>query len=402
MTGLRIPPEAEPEASAADESTAREGFDDAERAAPAARRADGPAARRHGLAAVGLADPHVDAHRAGAAVPAGGREHTGVAAAAGGDQPRRGVAVLRLAPAAGQHPGPPFAVQRVRRAVVRRDLPAAVRVAAGVRAAPDAAAGGVRAAAAAEGAAPPGQAPVRGQLHHGARARGGAAGGRQGAVGPAVPGAHRPGLGGRGKGLPAGSGQPALPHRAARLPGVDRARRAVRLPGRPAAGGRDLVLQHRDRAGRVSPGPPGVPGRPAAVHGDAGPLQRLVRDLGPAHRAAVVVQRGDPLLGHPAGPGAQLHADRQPPADRGRRPGLPDRPRLRPGVPGHRRHRARGLRRGRPVHPGRDLRPHLGGRDQGSGRAIPSSSASSGCSCRPPWTWAGGWRRRSPRRCARW
>ena len=42
MTGLRIPPEAEPDTSAADESTAREGFDDAERAAPAARRTTGP------------------------------------------------------------------------------------------------------------------------------------------------------------------------------------------------------------------------------------------------------------------------------------------------------------------------------------------------------------------------
>jgi len=42
VTRLRIPPEAEPETSAADESTAREGFDDAERAAPAARRPAGP------------------------------------------------------------------------------------------------------------------------------------------------------------------------------------------------------------------------------------------------------------------------------------------------------------------------------------------------------------------------
>jgi len=42
VTRLRIPPEAEPETSAADESTAREGFDDAERAAPAARMPAGP------------------------------------------------------------------------------------------------------------------------------------------------------------------------------------------------------------------------------------------------------------------------------------------------------------------------------------------------------------------------
>ena len=81
-----------------------------------------------------------------------------------------------------------------------------------------------------------GQAAVRGQLRHAARARGGARVGGGGAVGQAVPAAHRPGLGVRGKGLPARGRQPAVPHRAARLAGVDRPRRAVRLQGRPAAG----------------------------------------------------------------------------------------------------------------------------------------------------------------------
>ena len=153
VTGLRLPPEAEPE-TLGRRRVRRPGRLRRSGARRARRpRARGPPAGRGGLAAVGLAAPDVDADRAGAAVPARGREHTGIAAAAGGDQPGGGGAVLHLAPAAGQHPGPPFPVQRVRRAVVRRDLPAAVRVAAGVRAAPDAAPGGVRAAAAAEGAA---------------------------------------------------------------------------------------------------------------------------------------------------------------------------------------------------------------------------------------------------------
>ena len=103
------------------------------------------------------------------------------------------------------------------------------------------------------------------------------------------------------------------------------------------------------------------------------------------HFSASYVTSG-PLLGQPSSfvaairysaspqdPDAQLLADRQPPAGRGRRPGLPHRPWLRPDLPGHRRHRARGLRGSRPVHPRRIRWAGFRGRDQGSGRQPPGA-----------------------------
>ncbi len=246
---------------------------------------------------MGVAPAHLDAHRADPAVPAGGRERPRVTAAAGRDQPGGGVAVLRRAPEPGPHPGAALAVQRVRRALVRRDLPAAVPVPGRLRAAADAAPGRFRAPAAAAGAAPRGPAADVGELPDGAGAGGGARVGRGGAVRPAFPDARGRGLGGRGKGLPARGRQPAFPHRAARGAGLDRPRRALRLQGRPAARRGHLVLQHGDGAGRVPPRPPGLARRPAAVHADPRPVQRGLRDVGGRVRPAGLVQRGDQLLG---------------------------------------------------------------------------------------------------------
>src|SRR5271165_1996367 len=85
------------------------------------------------LAPLGLAAAHLHAYRARAALPARARLHTGVRAAAGGLRPGRGPAVLRVARRARALAGPPRAVQRVRRALVRGDLPAAVHLAGRVR-----------------------------------------------------------------------------------------------------------------------------------------------------------------------------------------------------------------------------------------------------------------------------
>ena len=86
-------------------------------------------------AAQRLARAHLDAHRAGAAVPArAGRAARGAAAAALA-QPAPGRRVPRRPPAARPAAGPAGPLRRVRRALVRRDLPAADGVAGRLRAA---------------------------------------------------------------------------------------------------------------------------------------------------------------------------------------------------------------------------------------------------------------------------
>ncbi len=131
------------------------------RAAPGAGR----------LAALGLAAADLDADRADPAVPAGRRQRARIGAAAGGHRPGGGHPVLHRPPGAGPDPEPAVAVQRVRRALVRGHLPAAVPVPGGLRAAPDLPAGRVGPAAAAAGAAAPGPAADVGQLPDRAAAR---------------------------------------------------------------------------------------------------------------------------------------------------------------------------------------------------------------------------------------
>src|SRR6266566_5978170 len=111
-----------------------------------------------GLGAVGLAPADLHADRAGAPVPARAGQRARVGAAAAGDRPAGGAAVLRRSPVAGAPAGPAVAVQRLRVALVRRDLPAAVRLARGVRDPSHVPAGRLGAAAAAAGTGQPGPA----------------------------------------------------------------------------------------------------------------------------------------------------------------------------------------------------------------------------------------------------
>src|SRR6185437_11996722 len=93
----------------------------------------GEPVRRPGLAALGVAAADLDAYRPDPAVPAGGSQRARVAAAAAGHRPGRRPAVLHLASGPGPVAGPAVPVQRVRRSLVRRDLPAAVSLAGGLR-----------------------------------------------------------------------------------------------------------------------------------------------------------------------------------------------------------------------------------------------------------------------------
>src|SRR5215472_17854413 len=105
-----------------------------------------------------MAAAHLDADRAGAAVPPRARFGARVGAATAGRGPGRGAAVLRLPSGARAVAGPLRAVQRVRRAVVRGDLPAAVHLPRRMRGAAHVPAAGCRPDAAAARAAEPGAA----------------------------------------------------------------------------------------------------------------------------------------------------------------------------------------------------------------------------------------------------
>ncbi len=127
-----------------------------------AARTSPPRPRR--LAALGLAAADVHAHRADPAVPAGAGERARVGTAAGGHRPGGRHPVLRSASRAGAVPEPTVAVQRFRGALVRRHLPAAVRVPRRLRAAARVPVGSLGPAAAAAGAAEPGPAAGQRQL----------------------------------------------------------------------------------------------------------------------------------------------------------------------------------------------------------------------------------------------
>ena len=235
------------------------------RAGPGGRR---PGARRRRLAALDLASAHLDADRADPAVPAGHRQRAGIGAAAGGHRPLGGQPVLHLASGAGPDPEQAVAVQRVRGALVRGHLPAAVPVAGRLRAAPDLQAGRLGPAAAAPRAPAPEPAADVDRLPD-ARARRT----RHWHAAAQFLGRRRYRLRtgdgwvvGR-EGLPARGRQPAVPHRAAGPAGLGRARRHLRLQGQPAAGRRPVLRRHADRAGRVPPRPAGQRRGPGAVLG---------------------------------------------------------------------------------------------------------------------------------------
>ena len=102
---------------------------------------------------MGVAVTDVDAHGAGVVAPTSGGERAGFGIPAGGGQPGRGGAVLQGAPVSGSGAERARVLQRVRRALVRGGLPAAVRPAGELRAAPVRPAGAFGAGAAAAGAA---------------------------------------------------------------------------------------------------------------------------------------------------------------------------------------------------------------------------------------------------------
>ena len=234
--------------------------------------------RGAGLAALGLAPADLDAHRADPAVPAGRGQRAGVAAAAAGHRPGGGAAVLRLASRAGPVAGPAVPVQRVRGALVRGHLPAAVPLA-----------GRLRGARAPSGwPARPGRCRRRRRATWpGCRSRRGTRPGRtpRAALAAATAVLRR-----RKFRLRTGDGWVSAEKGYRREPGNllfhlallgaarrGRAGRAVRLQGQPAAGVRHVIRQHGDRAGRVPPGPAGVLGRPAAVHHHAEPVRGQLR-----------------------------------------------------------------------------------------------------------------------------
>ncbi len=231
MTGLRVPAGPGP-AVAGPAGTGDSGAGPRSSGRGAARRGGRP------LAALGLAAADLDAHRAGAAVPARAGQHSRLGAAAGGHRPGGGQPVLHGASRAGPGAGQVLAVQRVRSALVRGDLPAAVRLAGRLRAAPDVPPGRVGPAAAAAGAAQHLPAAAVGALPDRPGAR---RGGRRRAAAarrPPVPAARRAGWVAAEKGYLREVGQPAVPHRAARTARLGRPRRPVRVQGEPAAGGR--------------------------------------------------------------------------------------------------------------------------------------------------------------------
>ena len=323
---------------------------------------------------MGVAPAHLDADRADPAVLAGARQRARVGAAAAGHQPAGRAAVLRRSPVARALAGQVLPVQCLRRALVRSHLPAAVPLARRVRDPAYVPPGRLRPPAAAPGAAEP--VPAAAGTPHGVAARRGRGARRErGAAGrQAVPGAHRGWLGVGGEGVPARGRQPAVPPRAARPARGGRPGRAVRLQGGPAACRRPVLRQHGDRARPVPARAAGVRRRPAAVHDRAAQVHRELRPVRDRYRAAVGLPRL-PQLHHAAwGPGPALRPPGEQPAERGRREGLPHRPRVRTGVPGHRRGGPGGVQPAGAVHPGVRGRALLRRCDQGPRR----SSAAAG------------------------
>ena len=162
---------------------------------------------------------------------------------------------------------------------------------------------------------------------------------------PPVPAAHRRRLGVGGEGLPARGRQPALPRGPARPAGLGGARRAVRLQGQPAA----------DRAARPSPtrrwawtssgpaawSPPATCSRSSITLSSFSAQLRHLRACSAASRSSYAARSGTAAAGRTV---RSYDLRVNSPADRRRRAGLPDRPRLRAGVQGHRRHRPGALR----------------------------------------------------------
>ena len=283
-----------------------------------------------------------------------------VGAAAAGHRPAGGAAVLRRAPVAGAAAGPAVAVQRVRRALVRRDLPAAVRLARGLRDPAHVPAGRLGAAAAAAGTAPtwpgcrsrPATRPRSPRTRRSPRRRRCCRPSGSGCA-PATAGCRRKRATCGKPGTCCSTWRCSRCSPRSALGGMFgyKANRLLVVGDSFANTATDLDAFHPGRAVSAA--------RPAAVHDRARLVPGVLRHLGRPARAAVAVRRAHPLLAAARGRDARLQPAGESPAERGRRAGVPDRPRLRAGVPGHRRDRPGGLRRPGAVH------------RRGAGRASP-------------------------------
>ncbi len=337
------------------------------------------------MAALDLAPADEHAHRALPPPAPRRRRHPRVDLPAALDRRPPHRAVDRRQPHRGEGPRRPRVLRGLRLAVVRRDLPAPLRLAHRLRPAPhpDPLAPGV--VDPAEGAASPG--PPCGTPQHGGRRRPGG-GPRAAAHRPSSPPLPRPRprrhdpVG--GEGLRARGGQPRLPRGAHRDPRRGRLGPPARLEGRRhRARGRDPG-EHAGPLRHLQPRAVGRRQRPGAVDPHARPARRRVRDRDQGPRA---VRRPARLRGHDdlhprrQRPRAARRPGQRPPRDR-RRHRLPPRQRVRTADHRARRPRHRAVLRTHRLPPaGRQLhvrRGREGARGQPQG-----SSASPGSSCRP-------------------
>ncbi len=310
--------------------------------APRRRRPPTGTVRPHRLAAVGLAAAHLDAHRADPAVPARPGQRARVGAAAGGHRPGRRSPSTTRAPGAGADPDQAVAVQRLRRALVRGHLPAAVPLPGRLRAAAHVPAGRLGPAAAAARAAQPGPAAAGG---HGYSHRS-APDEALAAASALLAGkrfrlrtGRRLGLG--REGLPARGRQPAVPPRAAG-PAGRRSAWAGCSATRPTgcSWSASRFAQHADRARHVPPRPRWSPPsdlQPFSINAATGSA-RTTSPPGPTRTSRCLQRRPRATQTQPGAPMQRLRPAGESSAGRGRRAGLPDRPRVRAGVQGHRRH----------------------------------------------------------------
>ena len=215
-----------------------------------------------------MAPAHLDAHRAGAAVPAGTGRGARLAATATSTEPAQGAGLPRQPRRVGTLPGPDRRLRRVRLDLVQRGVPAAVHLAHRL---PGSADNRVRQGAAGQadqGAAqsrPTRRARPAGE--HAPAGRGRPAARRAAASALAH---HRPGRGARGdravgrEGLQPRGRQPAVPRVAAGRTGADRRRKAAELSGihrdhrgnRASATGRSPTTRSMPAAGSAPAGSP--------------------------------------------------------------------------------------------------------------------------------------------------
>ena len=276
------------------------------------------------------------------------------------------------APGAGADPEPAVAVQRVRRALVRRHLPAAVRLAGRLRAAADVPAGRVGPAAAAAGAAATSAGcPCQRQLPAPPlppRRRCDAAAGAAAATG--------------GSGSARGDGWVSAEKGYLREVGnllfhiaLLALLVSVGLGGIFGYKANRLLVVGQGFANTPTaldvfrPGRLVVPVEPAPFAINLLSFRATYVTSGPQLDQPITYRRALSYRAAPGGAGPALRAPGQPPAGGRQRQRLPDRPRLRAGVQGHRR-RGQGAcstgrcRSSRSTRPSSDLR----GRRQGAGR----------------------------------